>query len=54
MVEVAEAVEPEDVSSRSRSFPLEDSPNFLGIHLKADSADDQAEELSFGNEELAF
>ena len=53
-VEVAEAVKPEDVGSRPRSLPFEDYPNFLGIHLKPVSADDQAEELSLSNKELAF
>jgi hypothetical protein len=54
VVEVVEAVKPEDVGSGSRSFPFEDSPNLLGIHLKPISADDQAEELSLSNEKLAF
>jgi hypothetical protein len=53
-VEVAEAVKPEDVGSRSRGLPFEDCPNFLGIHLEPVSADDQAEELSLSNKELAF
>ena len=53
-VEVTEAVKSEDIGSRSRSLPFEDSPNFLGIYLEPVSADDQAEELSLGNEELAF
>jgi hypothetical protein len=53
-VEVAEAVKSEDVSCRSQSLPLEDSPNFLRVHLKPVSADDQAKELSLSNEELAL
>jgi hypothetical protein len=54
VVEVAEAVKSEDVGRRSRSLPLEDSPDFLGVHLKPVSADDQAKELSLSNEELAL
>jgi hypothetical protein len=54
VVEVAEAVKSEDVSRRSWSLLLEDSPDFLGVHLKPVSADDQAKELSLSNEELAL
>jgi hypothetical protein len=54
VVEVIEAVKLEDVGSGSRSFLFEDSPNLLRIHLKPISADDQAEELSLSDEELAF
>jgi hypothetical protein len=53
-VEVTEAVKSEDVSRRSRSLLLEDSPDFLGVYLKPVSADDQAKELSLSNEELVL
>ena len=53
-VEVVEAVKLENVSSRSRSLLFKDSPNLLGIYLKPVSANDQAEELSLSNKELAF
>jgi hypothetical protein len=53
-VEITEAVKSEDVGSGSRSLLFEDGPNLLGIHLKPVSADDQAEELSLSNEELAL
>ena len=54
MVEVIKAVKPEDVGSRTRSLPFENSPNLFRIHFKTVSADDQAEELSLSDEELAF
>jgi hypothetical protein len=53
-VEVVEAVKSEDVSHRSRSLLLEDSPDFLRVYLKPVSADDQAKELSLSNEELTL
>ena len=54
MVEVVEAVKLEDVSCRSQSFLLKDSPNLLRIHLKPVLANNQAKELGLSNEELAF
>jgi hypothetical protein len=54
VVEITEAVKSEDVGSGSRSLLFEDGPNLLGIHLKPVSADDQAEELSLSNKELAL
>jgi hypothetical protein len=39
-VEVAEAIEPEDIGSRSGCFPFQDCLNFFRIHFETVSADD--------------